>query len=592
MSTDRPTFDVTFRIGGEAGQGVESSGAGFAKALTRGGLHVFALPSYYSRVRGGHNYFTVRASDKPLTAVTDAVSLLLALNEETIRVHVDAIVPGGGLIVDEGVEYDQALVEGRDLNVYSLPLVEIAEKHGSKVMVNTAALAVAATLVGFGLEHILSVVRDNFGKKGEAIVEANRLVAEEAAGAVDAHDAASFAWREPEENAATEAPRRLAIDGNSAFAMGALVAGCKFVAGYPMTPASSVLHYMAGHGAKWGIVVKHADDEIAAVNMVVGAAHVGVRAMAPTSGGGFDLMSEGISLAAMAEVPIVIFLASRPGPATGLATRTAQGDLFLALHAGHGDFCRVIMAPHTPVEAFDCGVRAFNIAEKYQCVVIVLSDQYNATSIWSIDADDIGIDCAKIDRGKLLSAERLESLVSYERYALTTDGISPRALPGSSPKAVYLATGNEHLPNGHISEDPDNATAMADKRLRKLEGARDEIRAPYRYGPDGAETTLLSWGSSFGPIHEAMIRLNKDGPIANMVHFVDLWPFPAGEAREALEGAKRLVDIEGNATAQFASLLYAQTGIEVDQKVLKYDGRGFTAQYILDRIDGGTGQGG
>lgn len=572
--------DLSFRIGGEAGQGVESSGAGFAKALTRAGLHVFGVPNYYSRIRGGHNSFTVRASDRPLAAAKETIELLLALNAETVSRHVDALAPKGAIIIDEDIKFNQSLVADRDVRVFRSPLLKIAEEHGSRVMVNTAALAVATGLVGLDLHPILSVIEDNFKRKGDAVVGANRRVAQAAFDLTVKQFGASFPWRLKTQ----KAPPRLIIDGNHAFAMGALLAGCKFVAGYPMTPASSVLHYMAQHAAEWGLVVKHAEDEIAAVNMCVGAAHAGARAMAPTSGGGFDLMTEGLSLAAMTETPIVIYLAQRPGPATGLATRTCQADLLLAIHAGHGEFPRVLLAPHTPAEAFRCAMRAFNIAEKYQCVVIVLSDQYNATSVWSIDADAFDLS-AKIERGKLLTGEEVDAMDEYRRYALTADGISPRALPGSSPKAVYLSTGNEHREDGHITEDADIATAMLDKRLRKLEAARSEMRAPFRYGPEEADITLVSWGSSYGPVYEAMNMLNERGTLTNMVHFVDLWPFPVEAARDALAGAGRLIGVEGNATAQFASLLHAQAGIDVVGNILKYDGRGFTPEYILARVE-------
>lgn len=307
--------------------------------------------------------------------------------------------------------------------------------------------------------------------------------------------------------------------------------------------------------------------------------------MAPTSGGGFDLMVEGLSLAAMTETPLVIYLAQRPGPATGLATRTAQADLFLALYSSHGEYPRVVLAPHTPAEAFACGWRAFNIAEKYQCVVIVLSDQYNASSVWSVDPAEMDPRSVTIERGKLLSLPEIEALDSYKRYLLTEDGISPRALPGASPKAVYLATGNEHREDGHITEEPEIASAMVAKRLRKLAAASSEIRPPFHYGPAEAEITFVSWGSTFGPLYEAITRLNAEGRSANLVHFVDLWPFPIEAAKGALSGAQRLIAVEGNATAQFASLLYAQTGIRVDAKILKYDGRGFTPEYILARVN-------
>jgi len=332
-------------------------------------------------------------------------------------------------------------------------------------------------------------------------------------------------------------------------------------------------------------VVKHAEDEIAAINMCVGAANIGVRAMTSTSGGGFDLMAEGLSLAAMIEAPMVLYLASRPGPATGLATRTAQAGLMMALYSGHGEFPRVLLAPHTPAEAFRAAVRAFNIAEKYQCIVLVLSDQYNATTLYSCGLDEFSIDRVEIDRGKLLSAEDLAAMETYQRYALTDDGVSPRAIPGTGPKAVYLATGNEHREDGHITEDADMAIAMLDKRLKKYAGIATELGAPERYGPEDAEITFVSWGSSYGPVREATDALNARGTTANLVHFFDLWPFPRKQAQAALADARRIVAVEGNATAQFAGLLQTHSGIEVDEAILKYDGRGFTAEYILDHLE-------
>ena len=576
-----PVNDMSFRIGGEGGQGVESSGAGFAKALTRGGLQVIGVSSYYSRIRGGHNYTTVRVGEKPVLAIRDTIELLLALNAETVSRHVDKLVPGGAIIVDEATKFDEALVAGREVSVFRLPMTAIAEREGSALMVNTASLAVAAGLTGFPLEHILSVVEDNFRRKGEAVVQSNRRVAQAAYDLSKERFGAAFPWKLE----ARQAPPRLTITGNQAFALGSLMAGCKFVAGYPMTPATSILEYMARHSAEWGIVTKHAESETAAINMIVGAAHAGVRAMVPTSGGGFDLMTEGVSLAGMIEAPVVIYVGQRPGPATGMATRTAQSELFLVLNAGHGEFPRVVLAPHTPLENFYCAVRAFNIAEKYQCVVIVLSDEYNAGTIYSVDAAGFDLQSVKIERGKLLSPEQVEAMPDYKRYALTPDGVSPRAIPGSSPKAVHMTTSDEHTEEGHITEDPEVATAMAEKRLRKLEAARADIRPPLKNGPQQAELTFVSWGSSYGAVREAMNILNERGTTANMVHFVDLWPFPAEAAREALAGAKRIVDVESNARAQFAFLLHAYAGIEVNDKILKYDGRGFTPDYILSRLE-------
>ena len=283
------SIDLSFRIGGEAGQGVESSGAGFAKALTRSGLYLFALPDYYSRIRGGHNFFTLRVSDQPLVASKESVEVLLALNAECIARHVSTLSPGAVIIIDEKITFDRSLLDGRAVHLVQAPLVAIAEEHGNAVMVNTALLAYAAGVVGFDLHFIIDVITENFGKKGRAVAEANQQVAEAAYALARERHSGLLTWSLP----TLSAPRRLAIDGNHAFAMGALLGGCKFVAGYPMTPATSVLEYAAGHADAWGLVVKHAEDEIAAINMVVGAAHAGVRAMAATSGGGFDLMVGG-----------------------------------------------------------------------------------------------------------------------------------------------------------------------------------------------------------------------------------------------------------------------------------------------------------
>jgi len=572
-------IDLTFRIGGEAGQGVESSGAGFAKALARAGLHVFAVPSYYSRIRGGHNHYTLRVSDEPLEAISERVKVLLAINGECVSRHLDAMVPNGVIIVDPSVDLDEDAVAASGARLLRPDLLSIAEAHGGKVMLNTALLAYAAAVTGLDLGHIFGVIRDNFGKR-KSIADANIQVAQ---AAYDLAQSGHAGLVQPPLRTQS-APVRVVIDASHAFAMGALMAGCKFMAGYPMTPATSVLEYYAKHADDWGLVVKHAEDELAAINMCIGAAHAGVRAMTSTSGGGFDLMAEGLSLAGMAEIPVVVYLCQRPGPATGLATRTAQADLLMAIHASHGEYPRIVLAPHTPQEAYACGIRAHNLADRYQCPVIVLSDQYNATSLWSIEADAFDLERVTIERGALIQGQALDGIESYRRYALSDDGISPRAVPGHA-NGVYLATGNEHGEDGHLNEEPDVAVAMLDKRMTKLEMVRSEMRPPLALGPEDAKVTLLSWGSSVGPVHEAMLQVNRGGGSVNMRHWVDLWPFPEEGSQAALDGARRLVAVEGNGTGQFANLLAAQTGIRVDQRILKYDGRGLTPAFILRHLE-------
>ena len=297
-------------------------------------------------------------------------------------------------------------------------------------------------------------------------------------------------------------------------------------------------------------------------------------------------MVEGISLAAITESPLVIFLAQRPGPATGLATRTAQADLLMAIHSSHGEFPRMVIAPHTPEEHFRTACRALNIADKYQCLVLVLSDQQSASSFASREKALFDPASLEIERGKWLSTEDLEAQGGYLRYALTDDGVSPRAIPGSHPNAVFLSSGNEHREDGHITEDPAIVRAMAEKRLAKMRGLEGEVRPPLRHGPAQADLTFVSWGSSYGPVLDAVNSLNASGRTANMVHFVDLWPFPKKAALEALGGARRLVAVEGNATAQLASLIRSQTGILIDETILRYDGRGFTTEFILAGLEG------
>ncbi len=574
--------EMTFKIGGEAGQGVESSGAGFAKALARAGWQVFGMQDYYSRIRGGHNFYQIRASEKPLYSHTEPVDLLLALTQEAVERHCDEVVTGGGVICEEGLEVDCQALDERDVSYFPVPLTDIAtEQGGAEVMRNTVALGVAAGLVAFPFEVMASVIEDNFSKKGAEAVEANLRVAK--AGYRFAGD--NFGGQLDYELGRVEgAPPRMVMNGNEAIALGALLGGCRFVAGYPMTPATSILQWMAGHGDQYGVVVKHTEDEIAAILMLIGAGHMGVRAMAPTSGGGFSLMTEGLGLAGMTETPIVLVEGQRPGPATGLATRTEQGDLLFVLHASQGEFPRIVLSPGTVEECFHAGWRAFNLAEKYQCPTIILSDNCLANSVRSIEIDALDFSGVEIDRGELLTAEDLELLKGdYVRYAYTESGISPRALPGH-PKAVYQATGNEHTPDGHITEEPEPRRLQVEKRLRKLESAVQEMDGPARYGPSEAEVTLLGWGSTYGPLREVVDRLNADGGSANLLHIHDVWPFPAQRIGEALKDTKRTVMVEGNATGQMAFLLEARAGIKIDHHVRRYDGRPFSPEYILARL--------
>jgi 2-oxoglutarate ferredoxin oxidoreductase subunit alpha len=574
--------NMTFKFGGEAGQGVESTGRGFAKALVRGGLHVFGLQDYHSRIRGGHNFYQIRAADHEIYSHDEPVHLLLPLTKVAVEEHLREVVSGGGVLYDSALGIEESTLTARSVQAFPIPLEQIAlDEGGSKVMGNTAATAAAAGLTGFDLEILNNVIRDNFHKKGDAVVGGNLKVAAAAYRLAREKYAGSF----PYQLHAVKAAPRMLINGNDALAMGALVAGVKFVAGYPMTPGSPILEWLSTRSKDYDIVTKHAEDEIAAINMIIGAAHIGARAMTTTSGGGFCLMVEALGLAGITEVPIVVVNVQRPGPATGHATRHEQGDLLFMLYAAQGEFPRIVLAPGTPAQCFAAAYRAFNLADKYQCPALIISDSFVANSLATVEQDELDLD-VPIDRGALLSDADLDKLTGpYLRHAAAESGISPRALPGH-PKAVFPVSSDEHEENGHICEDAAVRIQQMDKRMAKLETARAEMEAPLHYGPRQAEVTFLTWGSTVGPLRSAVEVLNAEGQSANIVQVMDIWPLPVDKVTAAVQGAKRLIVVEQNYSGQLATLLRAYAGIKVDALINKYDGRPMSPEYILARWKG------
>jgi 2-oxoglutarate/2-oxoacid ferredoxin oxidoreductase subunit alpha len=575
--------ELTILIGGEAGMGVESTGAAFALGLVRGGLHIFGVPDYRSRIRGGHNFFTIRISRDPLVSPGDTLHLVLALDGETVRRHADNIIPGGAVIYDDKEDIPDEWRRRSDIGFFPMPLTELArEKGGKDLMRNTLAIGAAAGLLGFDLSFLEKLIRDNFAAKGQDIVDGNLRVVEAGYTAVRPFQD-DFKFRM---EAVPDAPQRLMLNGSEAFGMGALAGGCRFVAGYPMTPGSPVLEWFAARGTEYGVVTKHAEDEIAAINMGIGAGYVGARALVPTSGGGFSLMVEGLGLAGMTETPVVVYNAQRPGPSTGLPTRTEQADLLFLIHASQGEFPRFVLAPGTLPEVFRAGWQSFNLAERFQTPVLVISDKFLATSVQTLEADAFDFGEITIDRGELLTESELDTLTErYKRYRVTESGISPRAVPGSHPNAVSMATSDEHDEYGAIDEEADNRIAQVDKRMRKEVPISTEMNGLTRLGPEKAELTLVCWGSTHGPLHEAVERLNEKQPgRVNMLHFSVMHPFPAAEAASALDRTRRIGVVEGNATGQLQTLLRAHTGRAADFSIRKYDGRPFSPDYIIERI--------
>ncbi len=572
-------MDYSIKISGEAGQGIQTIGNTLARVFARSGLDVFTHQDYESRIRGGHNFFYVRVSGKPVTAVREAVDILVALDREGIVFHEKELSARGMLIYDSsalGQVYERP-------HFLDIPFTNLAVEHGGgKITANTVATGAVLGILGMGPDILEGIIRDTFRKKGDGIVNANINAA--AAG----HDYAVKHCRKCSFSVPPVSGPKMLIAGNDAIGLGALASGCRFYAGYPMTPSTGIMLYLAGRADDRGIVVEQAEDEISAVNMALGASFAGVRAMTATSGGGFALMVEGLSLAAMTETPIVVALAQRPGPATGLPTRTEQADLEFALYAAHGEFPRAVFAPGTPEQAFHLTQRAFDIAEKYQIPAVILTDQYLADSLWTFESFDPGRTAYTEYR---LKGDAFKSLPGYRRHEFTDSGVSPLAVPGDA-EHVVVTDSDEHDEEGHITEDAGTRVNMLRKRLfRKLPLIRQEMEPPLFYGDDNPRVVIAGWGSTYGVMKEAVDLLSGDMSIA-MLHFSAICPFPSTakfDYLSILNNADVSVCVENNATGQFARLMRAGTGYEFSAGINKYDGRPFTLEGLGGEIDAVAG---
>ena len=564
-------MDLNIVIGGAAGQGVHTITGLLAKILVRQGCQVLFVQDYQSRIRGGHLFNRIRVSDQPLISSREGIDLLVALNQETVLLHRDELASDGVIIYDSSAAGElPAGVSTLALNAGDL----LPEKKAAEVAINAGASGAILGLLKLPLEPLLALFKETFEDKGPEVVEWNRLAAtqghRQGAAAGNGHSLAGIS---------PPAQPRLLLNGHEAIAVGALAAGLQLICGYPMTPWSSVLNAIGQRAEKWGVVVEQAEDEIAAINLAIGASYAGVRAMTGSSGGGFALMVEALGLAGCSETPLVILESQRPGPSTGLPTRTEQGDLSFLLYAGQGDFPRAVLAPGTPAQGFALMARAFNLADRYQLPVLVITDQYFGDTNFTHETKDFP---AAVEIERAIDTGPIEGV--YERYAVTESGISPRRLPGFGP--VVVADSDEHTPDGHLTEDLAVRVTMHDKRLRKLAGLAQELDGITTAGPDDAPLTLACWGSSLGPVAEAVTRLNAQSTPARMVHFSELWPFPARAVARSLGRPKRLVMVEMNATGQFNRLLRQETGIGADHLVLKYDGAPLTPEYILRALAG------
>jgi len=573
--------DVIVGIGGAAGDGLDKSGDTIAKTCSRLGLYVTAYNSYQSVIRGGHIWLRVRIAEKKVSSHGDHLNVLIALNQDAIERHAREVEPGGAVIYNgDKLTCDSTLISSQVLPV-PLPIKELTKSFGRlpPIMQNTVALGALLYLLGLEFDMAASVLADTFKHKGEAIVEQNIQVAR--AGYDYAKDISvplGYEWDYTR-------IKRPFITGNEAFALGAVAAGCKFYSAYPMTPASSILHWMAAHGAKCGVVVKQCEDELAVVNIAIGAGHAGVRAMCGTSGGGFALMTEAIGQAGMIEAPLVIIEVQRGGPSTGIPTKTEQADLNQVFGASQGDYPRVIIAPTDTTDCYYTAVEAHNLAEKYQLPVTIISDLLLSEHPETIEAGALRND-VPIERGEIVS-DWSDEKGQFKRYAFTRSGVSPRALPGSEG-AMYVAATDDHDEEGVVISDvftnPPMRRKIQEKRMHKLDKVLQELTPPKLEGPPDAEVTLIGWGSSTGVISEAIALLGEQGIRANHLQIKYLYPFHASEVSEILRGTKRTVCVECNYTGQFARHLRAETGFGVNDLILKYDGEPFEPHHIVEQL--------
>jgi 2-oxoglutarate/2-oxoacid ferredoxin oxidoreductase subunit alpha len=572
--------EIAVRIGGQAGDGIASIGESVARGFSRMGRHVFGFNAYQSVIRGGHVWFQVRASDGRPFSPGDGADILYALDRATVEIHAAGIRPGGTVIYDP----EKFAVASSELppgvTALGVPTLAMARKYTSQsILQNAGGIGATAFVAGIPLDLLHQVLADSFGRKAGEIVDWNL-----GASAEGYHHAEAHASVHAHALSKKGAPKLL-MNGNAAIALGAAAAGCKFLAQYPMTPASSIMHWMAAHATTLGVVVKQAEDELAAIHMAIGASFAGVRSMTATSGGGFSLMVEALGMAGMTETPLVVVESQRAGPSTGLPTKTEQGDLNLMLGAGQGEFPRAILAPSTPAEAYHAMIDAFRLAEDFQTPILVASDLHLSENFMTVDREEIDFN---VPVPSLFTVPAGEA--NYLRYQYTESGVSPRAIPGQ-PGLQFIAGSDEHDERGHLISDihagiPRWITErqrMMDKRMKKLGGLARAAPPPVLEGPAHAPLTFVAWGSTVGAIRDAMGELAARGKETNLLRFPTVYPIAEGPTRAAFDTAKRTLLVEANYSGQFGRLLRAELGLHLTDRLLKYDGEPFFPHEIVAR---------
>lgn len=568
-----------FKIGGEAGFGIMSSGLTFSKVVTRSGYYVYNYAEYPSLIRGGHNVMDVVIGKDKVRAPYLHTNFLVALNEETFDLHQNSLAPQAGVLYESEGTWQPKNIN-KNVDLFGMPLNRLARESGGVVLMrNTVALGASVALLGGSEELLVELIKQEFSRKKQDIIDKNlaavKIGYEEAKKMFGKKIKAILTIRKKRED-------QMVLTGNDAVALGAIAGGLQFASIYPMTPTSNILAILAAHQEEFNYIYKQPEDEISAINMALGASFAGARTLTATAGGGFCLMVEGFGLAGITETPIVIVEGMRPGPATGLPTWTEQGDLHFVLNAHQSDFPRLVVAPGDIEEAFYITQQAMNLAEVYQTPVVIMIDKMLCESFEGLPAFDYKK--FKINRGKLV----LTKQENFDRYKITSDGISPRSVPGVGNH--YVNNSDEHNEHGYSNEEADNRIKQMEKRMRKLETfIKKENIDPELHGPKNAKLTIVSWGSNKGAILEAMKELNLDkkGKQVNNVNFLQIkWlnPFPAKQVEKVLKSAKNVLNIECNYSGQLLRLIREKTGINIKNNFLKYDGRPVFPEEIIDKV--------
>lgn len=569
----------SWKIGGEAGFGIMVTGNMFTKICTHAGFWAFGYSEYPSLIRGGHNTFQVDFSREKVYTVGKSVDLLVALNKKTIDEAMGELKTGSVIIYDPD---DNTISEkdfGKKVILLAIPFLKLAkDAGGGALMRNTVALGASMAVFGFDFEIICDILAEQFKKKGQEIIDNNIKTAEMGFKFVTTNLKFKSPFKLDGKKVNQE---RVVLTQNEAIGIGAIASGCKFFSAYPMTPINGLLSFMASNAQKCGFIYKQPEDEISGINMAIGASFAGARSLVATSGGGFSLMVEALGMAGMTETPIVVILGQRPGPSSGLPTWTGQGDLQFALNASQGDFPRIVLAAGDNEEAFRLTTEAFNLADIYQTAVIILADKFLCES--PATTEMFNLKNVSINRGEIILPQEFAELSDYKRYKITKNGISKRAYAGTKGP-FFVADSYEHDEYGFSTEDARVIKEMMLKRDRKRILLEGKVPDPIIYGPKDADITFVGWGSTKAPMLAALTELNKEKSIANYLHLTWLSPFPSKFVKETLKKFKKVIDIEGNISGQLARLIEEKTGIEIENKFLKFDGRPFFPEEIVGYI--------